>query len=111
MTSPASGPAAFVVGSGDSTAVSMAIRFSGQVACFRIVRLGRGDGSAGVNEPSSVLPGVQAFGRRSTLFVRVRFDAIVDFYCGAAFEASQNSVSANDNLVALFKAAQDFDVG
>jgi hypothetical protein len=39
--------------SGDSIAVSMAIRFSGIVACFRVVRLGLGDGSPGVNEPSS----------------------------------------------------------
>jgi hypothetical protein len=31
----------------------MAIRFSGTVACFRIVRLGGGDGSVRVNEPYS----------------------------------------------------------
>jgi hypothetical protein len=42
-----------LVMTGDSTAVSMAIRFSGDVACFRIVRFSRGDGSRGVNEPSS----------------------------------------------------------
>jgi hypothetical protein len=46
------GPAALVVVSGDSTAVSMAIRFSGEVACFRIVRFGLADGSMRVNEPS-----------------------------------------------------------
>jgi hypothetical protein len=38
---------------GDSTAVSMAIRFSGTVGCFRIIRLGGRDGSIEVNEPSS----------------------------------------------------------
>jgi hypothetical protein len=38
---------------GDSTTVSMAIRFSGTVACFRIVRFGPGDGSKWVNEPTS----------------------------------------------------------
>jgi hypothetical protein len=36
-----------MVVSGDSTAVSMAIRFSGDVACFRIVRFGLVDGSIG----------------------------------------------------------------
>jgi hypothetical protein len=45
MTSPELGPAALLVVSGDSTAVSMAIRFSGDVACFRIVRFGGKDGS------------------------------------------------------------------
>jgi hypothetical protein len=30
----------------------MAIRFSGDVACFRIVRFGLEDGSMGVNEPA-----------------------------------------------------------
>jgi hypothetical protein len=45
MTSPGVGPAALLVLIGDSTTVSMAIRFSGTVACFRIVRFDRGDGS------------------------------------------------------------------
>jgi hypothetical protein len=53
MTSPGVGPAPLTVVSGDSTAVSMAIRFSGDVACFRIVRFGLEDGSMRVNEPSS----------------------------------------------------------
>jgi hypothetical protein len=37
----------------------MAIRFSGDVACFRIVRFGLVDGSIRVNEPSSGAMGLE----------------------------------------------------
>jgi hypothetical protein len=51
-----------------------------------------------------------AFGRQLTLFVGIGFDGVVYFNGGAALQATQNSVAANDNLVAFLEASDDFDV-
>src|SRR5271155_2882027 len=108
MMSPGLGPAALLVLTLDSTAVSMAIRLSGVVACFRIVRLGRGDGSMRVNEPSSC----EHFScwRRVLLFVRVGVDSVVYFDGSTTLKGAQNSIAACDDLITFFESAEDFDV-
>ena len=39
------------------------------------------------------------------------FDGVVYFDGGAALKGAQNSIAAGDNLIALFEAAEDFDIG
>src|SRR6185312_2825115 len=111
MTSPSRGPEALVLSTGASTAVSMAIRFSGSCMSkhstfvvrqrfpFPVADSRKALAAAGLRLPLRIVGRARYLGR------------VISFDGCSALQGAQNFVPARDNLVPSLQPAQHLDVG